>query len=108
MKKLGITPTGGKVIVEQDKLEKITESGIIIQRENEAAEQAGQIAGTVVAVGHDCWTGKWTEDWCKVGDRVLFAKYAGKNINDVSTGETYLIMNDVDVVAIINEEKQDD
>ena len=104
MEKLGITPVGNRLIIDQDNLETTTDSGIILKLEHEAAEQAGQIAGTVVAVGEECYY-RWDTVWCKVGDRILFAKFAGKTINDVSTGKRYLIMNDVDVVAIINEEK---
>lgn len=100
MSKLGITPVGNRVIVKQDLLEETTDSGIVLVREHEAAEQAAQIAGTVLAIGDDCWAA-YDEDWCSEGDRVLFAKYAGKNINDVATGETYLIMNDIDIVAVI-------
>ena len=39
MKKLGITPVGNRVIVEQDKVETTTDSGIILQLENEAAQK---------------------------------------------------------------------
>ena len=103
MEKLGITPVGNRLIVDQDNLETTTESGIILKLENAAAEQAGQIAGTVVAVGADCYY-QYDTPWCKVGDRVLFAKFAGKTLNDVTTGKAYLVMNDIDVVALIKEE----
>ena len=100
---LGIAPVGNRIIIEQDVLETTTESGIVLQLENEFAEQAGQVAGTVMALGDDCYY-QYEKNWCKVGDRVLFAKFAGKAINDVSTGKQYLVMNDIDIVALINEE----
>lgn len=103
MNKLGITPVGNRLIVDQDNLETTTPGGIVLKLENEAAEQAGQIAGKVVAVGDDCYY-QYDTPWCKVGDRVLFAKFAGKTLNDVTTGKSYLVMNDIDVVALINEE----
>ena len=106
MKRLYVHPSGNRVIIEQDKLEKTTESGIVLQRDNGAAVQAGIIRGTVLAVGEDAWD-KWSEPWAQVGDRVYFAKFAGKTIPDPVNEEVYLIMNDIDIIATI-EEKEDD
>ncbi len=106
MKRLYVHPKGNRVIIEQDKLEEVTESGIILKKENALAEQAGIISGTVLAIGEDCWT-HWSEPWAEVGGRVYFAKHAGKNIIDPVNKEMYLIMNDIDIIATI-EEKQDD
>jgi len=58
--------------------------------------------GEVVAVGN----GKVTEDGkvlplsVKVGDKVLYGKYAGTEIK--IDGEDYLIMRESDIFAIIN------
>ena len=106
MKKLYVQPKGNRVIIEQEKIEQTTESGIIIKRDNEAAEQAGNIRGTVLALGEACWD-KWNEPWAKIGDDVLFAKFAGKQVIDPVTGESYLIMNDIDIIATL-EKKEDD
>ena len=102
MKKLYMKPLGNRIIIEQDKIEETTESGIIIKRDREEAEQANVIRGTVVAVGEDAWD-QWPSQWAKVGDRVYFAKFAGKILPDPVTGESYLVMNDVDIVALIEE-----
>lgn len=107
MKKLSITPKGNRVIIEQVKLEETTDSGIILKRENEAAEQAGIIKGTVVALGESCWD-SWPEPWAKVGDEVYFAKFAGKQIPDPVNEEMYLIMMDEDIIATIDKEIKDD
>ena len=107
MKKLSITPKGNRVIIEQVKLEEVTASGIILKQENKAAEQAGIIKGTVLAIGEACWDG-WPEPWAKVGDEVYFAKFAGKQIPDPGTEEMYLIMMDEDIIATIDNENRDD
>ena len=104
MKKLSISPKGNRIIIEQDKLEEVTESGIILQRSNEAGEQAGIIRGTVLAIGDACWD-QWPSPWAKVGDVVYFAKYAGKNVPDPVTEEIYLVMNDIDIIATVEENK---
>ena len=107
MTKLYITPKGNRIIIEQVKLEETTESGIILKRENEAAEQAGIIKGTVVAVGDQAWD-SWPEPWANVGDEVYFAKFAGKQIPDPVTKTMYLIMMDEDIIATIQEEENQD
>lgn len=106
MKKLYVQPKGNRVIIEQEKIEETTESGIIIKRENGAAEQAGIIRGTVLAVGEACWD-TWPEPWAQVGEDVYFAKFAGKQVIDPVTGESFLIMNDIDIIATL-EKKEDD
>ena len=107
MKKLSITPKGNRVIIEQEKLEETTESGIILKRDNEVAEQAGIIKGTILALGDACWD-SWPTPWAKVGDSVYFAKFAGKQIPDPVNEEMYLIMMDEDIIATIDQEKEDD
>lgn len=107
MKKLYVHPRGNRIIIEQDKLEETTKSGIVLQLENGAAEQAGIIRGTVLAIGEAAWN-QWPEPWAEVGDRVYFAKFAGKQIPDPVNKEMYLIMNDIDIIATIEEENKDD
>lgn len=107
MKKLSITPSGNRIIIEQDKLETTTASGIVLKLENEAAEKAGNIKGTVLAIGENCWD-SWSSPWASVGDEVLFAKFAGKQIIDPVNEEAYLIMMDEDIIATINKEIKDD
>ena len=107
MNKLYITPKGNRVIIEQVKLEETTESGLVLKLDNQAAEQAGIIKGTVVAVGESCWD-SWPEPWAYVGDEVYFAKFAGKTIPDPVTKTMYLIMMDEDIIATIQKENEDD
>jgi len=103
MIELGIVPCGNRIILKQQSLEKTTDSGIVIKLENEKAEQAAIIQGTLIAVGEDSWD-QWSAPWAKVGQEVYFAKYAGKNVYDPKTKETYLIMNDIDIICTIGEE----
>ena len=87
MKKLYIQPRGNRVIIEQDVLEETYgDSAIVVQRDNAAAEQAGIISGTVLAIGEDAWD-QWSEAWAKVGDRVYFAKFAVKKIPEPVNNE---------------------
>jgi co-chaperonin GroES (HSP10) len=96
------------ILVKPDKIEEADEvikraraAGIQVQldkREEKAIEY-----GTVVSVGPTAFKdyGR-SPDILKGGDRICFVKYAGKEITQA--GETYLIMNDADVLCIIREE----
>jgi chaperonin GroES len=81
-----------RVLIEPSESETKTASGIIIP---DSAKEKPQ-KGTVIAVG------KGTKDepmTVKVGDVVLYGKYAGTELN--LEGKTYLMMRENDILAII-------
>ncbi|MCX7930031.1 MAG: co-chaperone GroES [Chlorobi bacterium] len=95
---MNLTPLYDRVIVRPSEPEEVTKGGIIIP--DTAKEKPMQ--GEIIAVGN----GKITEDGkvlplsVKVGDKVLYGKYAGTEIK--IDGEDYLIMRESDIFAIIN------
>lgn len=91
-KKLSITPLADRVVVKAAAAEEKTASGIIIP--DTAKEKPSH--GTIVAVG----TGKKDEPMTvKVGDKVLYGKYAGTEIK--LENDDYLIMRESDIFAIV-------
>lgn len=89
---LNIKPLSDRVIIEPAAAETQTASGIIIP--DTAKEKP--MRGTVVAVGN----GKPEEPLTvKVGDTVLYGKYAGTELS--VDGSEYLIMRESDIYAII-------
>jgi chaperonin GroES len=96
-KGMKIKPLHDRVIVKRTEEEETTKGGIIIP--DTAKEKP--IEGKVVAVGD----GKTLEDGkkqpleVKVGDKVLFGKYAGTDIN--IDGEEHLIMREEDIIAVV-------
>ncbi len=91
-KKLNVKPLHDRVIVQAAPAEEKTSGGIIIP---DTAKEKPQ-RGTVVAAG----PGKKDEPvTVKAGDKVLYGKYAGTEIQ-VDGGE-YLIMRESDILAII-------
>ena len=81
-----------RVLVEPAEAEQKTAGGIIIP---DTAKEKPQ-KGTVIAVGN----GKKDEPLTvKVGDVVLYGKYAGTEIN--IDGKDYLIMRESDILAIL-------
>lgn len=92
MSKVNIKPLADRVLVEPAAAEEKTASGIIIPDTAKEKPQRGQI----VAVGN----GKKDEPiTVKVGDTVLYGKYAGTEIT--VDGKDYLIMRESDIFAII-------
>lgn len=92
MAKLSIKPLGNRVVVEPSQAEQKTVSGIIIP---DSAQEKPQ-KGVVVAVGK----GKKDEEMeVKVGDTVLYGKYAGTEIT--VEGKNFMIMTQNDIMAIL-------
>lgn len=92
MAKVSIKPLADRVLVEPAPAESKTASGIIIP---DTAKEKPQ-KGSIVAIG----SGKKDEPLTvKVGDTVLYGKYAGTEIT--VDGKEYLIMREADIFAIL-------
>jgi chaperonin GroES len=92
MSKVNIKPLADRVLVEPAAAEEKTASGIIIPDTAKEKPQKGHI----VAIGE----GKKDEPLTvKVGDQVLYGKYAGTELT--VEGKDYLVMRESDIFAII-------
>ena len=92
MSKINITPLADRVIVKQEEAETTTASGIIIPDNAQEKPQKGKI----VAIGKGTKENPIT---VKVGDTILYGKYAGTELKYEE--EDYLIMKESDILAII-------
>lgn len=101
-----LVPCGHRVIIKPDPVEEKSKGGIVVvaTEQEERMQKAGNMKGTIISVGPTAWRafddGK---PWAKEGDRVYYAKYAGKFIVDPETEEEYVICNDEDIVATFSE-----
>lgn len=92
MSQVNIKPLADRVLVEPAAAEEKTASGIIIP---DTAKEKPQ-KGSVVAIGN----GKKDEPLTvKVGDSILYGKYAGTEIS--VEGKDYLIMRESDIFAVL-------
>lgn len=82
--------------VKPDPVEEKTEGGIFIPQDVQKKEQVAGQTGTVISFGSTCFDGQSTVD---VGDRILFARYAGI-LHREADGHEYRFMNDEDVIAV--------
>jgi chaperonin GroES len=87
-----IKPLADRVLVEPMQAEEKTKSGIIIP---DTAKEKPQ-KGTVVAAGPGTKDEKME---VKVGDVVLYGKYAGSELS--IEGKDYLMMRQSDILAVI-------
>ncbi len=95
---MNLKPLGDRVVVEPLEQEEKTASGIILP---ETAKEKPQ-EGTILAVG----AGKFDDEGekrlpmdVKVGDTVLFAKYAGTEVK--LDDKKVLILRESDIMAIV-------
>jgi len=89
---LKIKPLADRVVIEPEKADEKTISGIIIPDTAQEKPQKGKI----VAVGVGTADEKME---VKTGDSVLYGKYSGTEIS--IDGTDYLIMRQSDILAII-------
>ncbi len=98
----GIMPTEYKVLIAPKLTEEKTKGGIILPDTTKERDQHAQMEGVIVAVSplafsYDNWKDGLPP---KVGDAVLFAKYAGAIVTG-RDGIDYRIVNDKDVAAVL-------
>ncbi len=92
MSNMNIKPLADRVLVKPLEAETTTASGLIIPDSAKEKQQEG----TVIAVGNGTKDEPMT---VKVGDTVIFGKYAGSEL--VFEGTEYLIMRESDILAIV-------
>ncbi len=94
-----LRPLGDRVVVEPIEEEERTAGGIILP---ETAKEKPQ-QGKVIAVGPGARdeNGNRIPMDVKVGDRVLFAKYAGTEVKLGSGDNKVLVLRESDILAII-------
>ena len=95
---MGFRPLHDRVLVRRVEAEEKSAGGIIIP---DTAKEKPQ-EGRVVAVGSGRWeNGQKIELEVKVGDRVIFSKYAGTEVK--VDDKEYLILRESDVLAIVEQ-----
>ena len=92
-----LKPLADRVVIETVESEEKTESGIVLP---DTAKEKPQ-EGIVVAVGSGKLldNGERVAPEVKVGDRVIFSKYAGTEVK--YDGKEYLILRESDIMAIV-------
>lgn len=97
-------PLGHRVLVKPIEIEKAKDIGngkkIYFADQSVDLAKAGVDKGTVVEIGSTAWKDERLGGvpWCKVGDSVIWARYAGKPVDH--EGTTYHLVNDEDILGL--------
>ena len=95
---MNIKPLGDRVVLKAIEREQKTESGIVLP---DSAKKEKPMEGEIVAVGEGrLEDGERIEPAVKVGDQVIYSKYAGTEVK--VDGKDFLILSEKDVLAIID------
>ncbi|WP_455389935.1 co-chaperone GroES [Lactiplantibacillus pentosus] len=90
-----LKPLGDRVILQQQEEEQ-TIGGIVIANNAKEKPQSGKVVA--VNDGRVLDNGTKVDPSVKVGDQVLFDKYAGTEVK--YQGDKYLVLHEKDIVAI--------
>ena len=91
-----LTPLGDRVVLKQLEAETKTKSGIVLTTATQEKPQEAE----VIAVGPGgVVDGKEVVMQVKVGDKVIYSKYAGTDVK--LDGEEYVIVRQSDILAIV-------
>lgn len=98
MASVSLRPLGDRVVVRVIEQEEKTRGGIVLPDTAKEKPQEGEVLA--VGPGRVLDNGQRVAPEVKVGDRVIFAKYGGTEVE--VGGEEYLILRESDILAIAN------
>ena len=91
-----LTPLGDRVVLKQLEAEETTKSGIVLPGQSKEKPQQAE----VIAVGPGgVVDGKEVKMEVKVGDQVIYSKYAGNEVK--LDEEEYVIVRQNDILAVV-------
>ena len=92
-----LKPLGDRVIIQVAKEEEKTIGGIVLASSAQEKPQIGEVVA--VGEGRTLENGEKAVLPVKVGDQVMFEKYAGSEVK--FEGQEYLIVNGKDIMAVV-------
>lgn len=94
---MNLKPLGDRVVIKVLEQEEKLASGIVLPGNAKEKPQEGKIVA--VGTGRVLDNGTKVAVDVKVGDRVIYSKYAGTEVK--RDGEEYLILSEKDILAIV-------
>jgi len=94
-----LTPLGDRVVVRPKQKEEMTKSGLVLPDTAREKPQEGEVVA--VGPGRVLDNGQRLDMELKVGQSVLYAKYAGTEFKQ--DDDEYLILREADVLAVVTE-----
>src|SRR3990172_9278070 len=97
MAKISFKPLGGRVLIDPIEQEEMTAGGIVLPETAKEKPQQGMVLAA--GPGDRDEDGKRIPMDVSVGDKVLFAKYAGSELK--MDGKKLLILRETDILGIV-------
>lgn len=88
---MNLRPLGDRVVIKKVEAEEKTKSGIVLPS---SAKEQPQMA-EVLAIGVEVENDEKTKEQLKVGDKIIFSKYAGTEIKVENQEVTVLKFSDI-------------
>jgi len=89
-------PVGYRILIRPKGPVSKTKGGIYLPDKNKDTQAYLNSVGQVIAMGPECYSDR-KSPWCKVGDWVLFGRYAGARISVQNV--KMVIVNDDEIIA---------
>lgn len=105
---MAVKAVGFRIVIKPDPVMEKTKGGIILATDDKL-ERAAISVGTVVEVGPIAFMAfkPYEGAWCKAGDKIAYARYAGKWVADPEFPDDkekeLLVINDEDVVCLLED-----
>ncbi len=91
-------PKGWKILVAMPVVKEKTKGGIILTDLSKDSQAYLNSVGQIIAMGEECYSDR-KKPWCKVGDWVIFGRYAGARISVQKV--KMLLLNDDEIIATL-------
>jgi chaperonin GroES len=98
MGKMKLRPLGDRIVVEPLEAEEKTKGGIILPDTAKEKPQEGKVVA--IGKGKIDENGKPLPMEVKMGDKILYGKYAGTEIT--VEGKEYMILKEEDILAVVD------
>lgn len=94
---MNLKPLGDRIIIKKVEVEEKTKSGIVLP--STAKEQP--LMAEIVAIGDEILNDEKKKEQIKVGDKVIFSKYAGTEVK--VDGQELTILKLMDILAVVED-----
>ena len=95
---MNFKPLYDRVVIDPEVEDNVSKSGIVLPKTSQERPQIGVVVSTGDGENFD---GVETKIKVKVGDKIMFEKYAGNELK--LNGKTYVILRQIDIIGVFND-----
>jgi len=91
-------PVGYRILIRPRGVIEKTKGGIILTDSSKDGQSYLNSVGQVIAMGEECYSDR-NKPWCKIGDWVVFGRYAGARVSVQNV--KMVLLNDDEIIATL-------